>query len=115
MNYVDYWFYTGTYKGDKVGEDDFPHLSLVADGYLNMITGGKITTADNDVKMAVCSVIDTIHEHDNSKITGRSVGQISESYASEQGKVSLYEAVYQAVYPWLINTGLLYQGVGYHV
>ena len=58
MAYADYEYYTTTYLGTAIKEDDFPRLSLRASSFLDYYTQGQAAqNPDLDaLKMACCAV-----------------------------------------------------------
>ena len=42
MEYADYAYYTDSYHGSAVAEQEWPRLSIQASAYLDMITMGRI-------------------------------------------------------------------------
>lgn len=111
MSYVDYTYYTGTYGGKLVKNEDFIRLSSKATAYVNMITQGRIGSNVTDpIKMATCAVMDEMYNQEKGpEIASESSGKESRSYVAS-GK-SNNQKLYEEVKPWLINTGLLYRGL----
>lgn len=112
--YVDYNYYKNNWYGTKVSEAEFPRLALLATNYVNNITYNRI--GDNitiPVQLATCSVIDEYKNQETPEVASRTSGKQSETYV-QSGK-SKEEKLYEAVYQWLINTGLLYRGVDPYV
>lgn len=109
MAYVDYTYYTGDYGG-KVSESDFFRLSLLATIYIDAITSNRIgSDVTESVKMATCAVVDALKGNETMEIASESSGKESRSYV-QSGKTQ-DQKLYDAAYPWLIGTGLLYRGL----
>ena len=62
MPYADYNWYKEVYKGFETGEEEFSSLALKASKYLDKITFGRIDDADENVKLAMCAVVDAMHK-----------------------------------------------------
>lgn len=61
MEYADYAYYTDSYHGSAVTEQEWPRLSIQASAYLDMITMGRIQRLKeipDAVKNAVCAVVE---------------------------------------------------------
>lgn len=57
--YADYAYYTETYCGTLVKENQWPSASRAADAYLDLVTFGRLRLGwpvDDDVRMAACAV-----------------------------------------------------------
>lgn len=140
MAYADYEYYTTTYLGTAIKEDDFPRLSLRASSFLDYYTQGRAAkNADLDVlKMACCAVaeqyqyIDTaqalaqkslsasLESGESGELQSQTVGSWSKTYRSggdsAQQALSSAKAAQAAlaaiVQQYLGATGLLYRGGG---
>jgi hypothetical protein len=116
MAYVDYSYYTGTYKGTSVPSTIFDNLAIQASYFIDYITFNRIKsleTVPDEVKMAVCSVIDAQYKLDNDggvKVS-ESIGRHSVTYASANANVTEDNKKYNAARVYLAHTGLLYRGV----
>ena len=138
MAYADYEYYTTTYLGTAIKEDDFPRLSLRASSFLDYYTQGRAAqNPDLDaLKMACCAVaeqyqyIDTAQAlaqkslsaslESDGELQSQTVGSWSKTYRSggdsaqqalssmQAAKASLASIVQQ----YLAGTGLLYRGRG---
>lgn len=110
-----YDFYTNTYGGSSVTEEEFPMALQRASYYIHTITRGRISTITQAVSMAACSAIDALKQlsvSDGKVVASESVGAWSKSYVVDTQSVSsLYSSVYQAIKPYLLNTDLLYGGI----
>lgn len=138
MAYANYEYYTSTYLGTAIKEDDFPRLSMRASSFLDYYTQGRAAqNADLDaLKMACCAIaeqyqyVDTAQSLAQKSLTtsletdgelqSQTVGSWSKTYrsggetaqqaatAAQTAQVSLAAAARQ----YLDGTGLLYRGRG---
>lgn len=138
MAYANYEYYTSTYLGTAIKEDDFPRLSMRASSFLDYYTQGRAAqNADLDaLKMACCAVaeqyqyVDTAQSLAQKSLTAsletdgelqsQTVGSWSKTYrsggetaqqaatAAQTAQVSLAAVARQ----YLAGTGLLYRGRG---
>ncbi|MEO1815331.1 MAG: hypothetical protein ABGU93_07080 [Acetobacterium sp.] len=111
MSCIDYTYYTETYGGKLVKNEDFIRLSSKATAYVNMIAQGRIGSNVTDpIKMAICAVMDEMYNQEKGlEIASESSGKESRSYVAS-GK-SNNQKLYEEAKPWLVNTGLLYRGL----
>ena len=140
MAYADYEYYTTTYLGTAIKEDDFPRLALRASSFLDYYTQGRAAqNSDLDaLKMACCAVaeqyqyIDTaqalaqkslstsLESGENGELQSQTVGSWSKTYRSggdsAQQALSSVQAAQASlsaiVQQYLSGTGLLYRGRG---
>lgn len=138
MAYADYEYYTTTYLGTAIKEDDFPRLSLRASAFLDYYTQGRAAkNADLDaLKMACCAVaeqyqyIDTAQAlaqkslsaslESDGELQSQTVGSWSKTYRSggdsAQQALSSAQSAQAALaaitQQYLSATGLLYRGRG---
>lgn len=116
MTYVNYSYYTETYKGTSVPLTTFDNLAIQASYFIDYITFNRVKELDtvpDEVKMAVCSVIDTQYKLDNDggvKVS-ESIGRHSVTYASANANTTEDKKKYNAAKMYLAHTGLLYRGV----
>lgn len=138
MAYANYEYYTFTYLGTAIKEDDFPRLSMRASSFLDYYTQGRAAqNVDLDaLKMACCAVaeqyqyVDTAQSLAQKSLTAsletdgelqsQTVGSWSKTYrsggetaqqaatAAQTAQASLSAAAMQ----YLAGTGLLYRGRG---
>lgn len=138
MAYANYEYYTSTYLGTAIKEDDFPRLSMRASSFLDYYTQGRAAqNADLDaLKMACCAIaeqyqyVDTAQSLAQKSLTAsletdgelqsQTVGSWSKTYrsggetaqqaatAAQTAQVSLAATARQ----YLAGTGLLYRGRG---
>ena len=112
---VDYSFYTDTYGGTRISQDDWERLSQKAEQRLNSFTFGRCPNNwegeswCNQAKCAVCEMTEilTVDEEKNGK-TSENTDRYAISYDTEN---SLSGTLYDVVRVYLGNTGLLYAGV----
>ena len=138
MAYADYEYYTTTYLGTAIKEDDFPRLSLRASSFLDYYTQGRAAqNSDLDaLKMACCAVaeqyqyIDTAQAlaqkslsaslESDGELQSQTVGSWSKTYRSggdsaQQALSSVQTAkatLGSIAQQYLAGTGLLYRGRG---
>ncbi len=136
MIYADYDYYTNSYFGRSIQEDDFPRFALRASQYIDYITMGKAEARAEleAVKMCCCAlaeqyqVIETSQElaqkslsaasESGTEVSSETVGSWSRSYrsggesaqsaaqAAAEGRSILLDITRQ----YLAQTGLLYRG-----
>ena len=138
MAYADYEYYTTTYLGTAIKEDDFPRLALRASSFLDYYTQGRAAkNSDLDaLKMACCAVaeqyqyIDTAQAlaqksltsslESDGELQSQTVGSWSKTYRSggdsAQQALSSVQSAQAALgalaQQYLAGTGLLYRGRG---
>lgn len=118
MGYVDYSYYTDTYKGSAIPETAFGNLILKAEGLVNTYTFNRISEIMpymDKVKMCCCELAELILSHETElgkgSITSEKVGGYSVTYAdTEKLKESFKDNTRDIIYRWLLLTGLLYRG-----
>lgn len=109
--YVDYSFYEMEYGG-KVPQEDFINLELKASGIINYYTFNRIEEVTENIKFAVCELIDNINEYEDAEgkdIASESVGTYSVSY-SDRFNISNVKKQKNIISKW-IPSNLLYRGV----
>lgn len=112
---VEYTFYTTTYRGSKIPENEWKRISHKAEQRLNSYTFDRCSddwTCEswcNRAKCAVCDMSEILYtdEKRNGK-TSENTDGYSVSY--DTGK-SLERSLYDVVRVYLGDTGLLYSGV----
>ncbi len=89
---VDYNYYTNTYKGNSIPENDFDRLIIRAKGYLKRFRA--VDETDNDTMMALCAIAEAWQENEQGIVTSQSVGSWSKSVEKEKksNEQRLYEA-----------------------
>ena len=128
MIYADYCYYSGTYYGDVVSEDEFPKCASRASEYIDYITGGKAkNNADlPEVKKCCCALaeqyllIDSVRKAASAKVTSdgiiasETVGSHSRTFRSGvDGANAVSETENELgniARRYLLPTGLLYRG-----
>lgn len=62
MSYADYTYYTETYGGKSVKQEDFPRLAAKASAYLDSLTFGRAAenSGDERLKMCCCELCDSL-------------------------------------------------------
>ena len=138
MAYADYEYYTTTYLGSAIKEEDFLRLAMRASSFLDYYTQGRAAqNVDLDaLKMACCAIADqyqyidtaqalaqkslTASLESDGELQSQTVGSWSKTYRSggdsaqqalssvQTAKASLSSIAQQ----YLAGTGLLYRGRG---
>lgn len=111
--YVDYIFYSTVYKG-KVKEEDFTTLEIKASGVLNYYTFNRIKEVDDNIRFAICELVDNIQDYQNiegKEISSEKVGSYSVTY-SDKNKISNATKQKKIISKW-ISPDLLYRGMSY--
>ena len=122
MSYADYTYYTDTYLGTSIDEDDFDALALRASAQLDRITFNRASSVTDEddldsLAMACCAVAEEIQsvnqEGSTGGITSERVGSYSVTYAENNirqlSQVQRYENVAR-LYLENTNGNLLYKG-----
>ena len=138
MAYADYEYYTTTYLGSAIKEEDFPRLAMRASSFLDYYTQGRAAqNADLDaLKMACCAIADqyqyidtaqalaqkslTASLESDGELQSQTVGSWSKTYRSggdsAQQVLSSVQTAQAAMgalaQQYLAGTGLLYRGRG---
>ena len=115
--YLDYDFYQVDWGG-KVLEEDFTQLNIKATQIVDYYTFNRLKnleTIDDDVKYAICELIDEMHRlqaTDGKEVASEKVGTYSISYAvNNDSEKSMQDKQKNIVKKWIGHTGLLYRGV----
>ena len=115
--YLDYDFYQ-VYWGGKIPMADFTQLNIKATQIVDYYTFNRLKnleTIENDVKYAVCELIDEMHrleKTDGKEVASEKVGTYSISYAvNNDSEKAIQDKQKNIVKKWLGHTGLLYRGV----
>ncbi len=117
MAYVDYVYYQ-TQWGGELDQKDFTILSERASDYIDTITFNRIKENPNlmcdEVKKAVCSVVDEMQQQKTMKTKGivKSFNNDGYSETLSYGSDSRSNArkLRESASLYLANTGLLYRG-----
>ncbi len=120
---VEYSYYRDSFGGTIVPQEDFPRYAKRSEAYIQYLTAGKSSGVDTDaVKEAVCAVCEVYaadaeqvradggREKASENNDGYSVSYVTEGLAGQTHEEVLSRKAYQAAYPYLAFTGLLYQG-----
>lgn len=112
---VDYSFYTDTYGGKRISQNDWLRISQKAEQRLDSFTFGRCSgdwegeTWCNQAKCAVCEMAEIIQaDEKRGGKTSENTDGYSVSYDTEK---SLGSTLYDVVQVYLGDTGLLYAGV----
>lgn len=120
-SYVDYAFYVDEWKGSLVSEAAFSNFAIKASAEIDRITFYRIRKSEqamDEVKMAVCAVIDELFKIEAA--TSESYGKKSETIGKQsvtydgtikKGGAGYYKILRSVAVPYLMKTGLLYRGV----
>lgn len=119
MKYADYDFYQNTYIGDRITDEaTFDRLVVRAGEELDLFTFGRISEADDSVRLAVCAMADVMYweekrknAHDGREISSESNDGYSVSYDGTEASGAGSD-LYRAAYKYLSQTGLMDFGVG---
>lgn len=122
MAYADYKFYVNDFHGNAVSEADFDRLCERAGEYIDYFTLGNARVyhdTDKILAKCCCAVAEVIlNEENGGLIASESVGSHSISYVrgtttgATNAVKSEEQRVYDTVKRYLLNTGLLYYGMG---
>lgn len=78
MAYIDYEFYTGTFGGSDVPQEDFTRLAQMASDIVDAIVYRPISEVTERVKRAVCYEMDMLFAQGGADAAnGQSSGEIS--------------------------------------
>lgn len=123
--YADFAFYSGSYGGSLISENEFTALERQASLHVDLLTFNRLKNGwavTNDVKMAVCAVAEAIKKYESVQAQAITVAGIksenndgySVSYQdSADIKATLQSVMTDAAYPYLIYTGLMDRAVGW--
>lgn len=108
---VDYQFYRDTYHG-RADETTFLRLVVHAAAFVDTLVCSRATAPESSaVCYAQCAAVDALEtEEKGGPIVSETAGRYSVTRKSTEETLSA--RLYQAVYPFLAGTGLLYRGVG---
>ncbi|WP_300902242.1 hypothetical protein [uncultured Clostridium sp.] len=90
----------------------FEALELRSRKFIDSITFNRIDYSEEiieEVKLAICAVINVINKHDSKIISSEKTGDNSVTYASSN--TPKLNEMYKEAKMYLANTGLLYSGV----
>lgn len=140
MAYADYAYYTTTYLGTAIAEDEFPRLSLRASNFLDYYTQGRASKNNglDALKMACCALAEqyqsietaqalaqksmstSLNSEGSGELQSQTVGGWSKTYRSGGETAAQAIAARQTAQAtlssiaqqYLATTGLLYRGRG---
>ena len=111
--YVDFEYYSQTYKG-KVEEEDFLPLSLKAQALVDYYTFHRITVITQNIKFGICELIDVMDKkerNDTRNVLSEKTGSYSITYSSSTDNTKLFnQEIVNVIYKW-IPSSLLYRGI----
>ncbi len=128
MIYADYDYYTKTYMGNAIAEEEYPRLATRAAKYLDYITMGRAekNAGLEAVKMCACALAEqykTIEAanslslqslqagtEDTAEVQSESVGSWSRSYRSGGDSAQSASNAAQTARAALMDTALMYLG-----
>ena len=124
MAYVDYTYYSNTYKGTAISSDRFDYYEMQAEALIRELTleASDEHSEDKEVMMATCAAAEQLYNvlepsdtaADAANIASEKVGEYSVTYRSVAASDRIAEAKKAAVVSartWLAPTGLLYRGI----
>lgn len=121
--YADYEYYTGTYGGTALTEEDFQPCAVRASLLLDEMTLGRVAGAADldEVKQACCAIAEQVPglkqaeaaaASSGGAIASQKVGNFSVTYRSGASALSVIRASMEDLARlYLGGTGLLYRGV----
>lgn len=118
--YADYEYYTNSFSGTLIPEEEFSPLANKVSRYLDYVTMQRISEVTDRVKNAVCTGAEALYEiHQMYKnipkgIKSENTDGYSVTYSEfDMDKIKRQEntVMYNAFVQELSGTGLLYQGV----
>ncbi len=134
-SYIDYNYYSKTFKGMVIPQEKFDNVALRASSKVkNRIINGDINLFINDVKNATCSVAEILYNQDLNKeklnnilkgkeqfVTSEKVGDYSRNISNPtisdlQNVTSdkyVNDLIEVELENYLFYTGLLYTGIPY--
>lgn len=117
MAYIDFNYYTNTYKGEPVEEADFPSLSERASEIIDSLTCFKIGDISNitddfiltQIKKATAAEVEFISLNGGyiNESGNMSLGKFSYSGTSSNNNLNISTLIFS----YLAPTGLLYRGL----
>lgn len=120
--YADYEYYTGTYIGGALTEEEFARAATRASSFLDYFTRNKAKDYTGDeLKMCCCALAEQYQIIENAQaqsmsggeLQSQTVGSWSKSYRSgTETAVAAREALAGIATRYLAHTGLLYRGGG---
>ncbi len=126
MIYADYGYYTNTYMGNAIAEEEYPRLATRAGQYLDYITMGRAekNAGLEAVKMCACAIAEQYKtiaaanslslqslqagSADTAEVQSESVGSWSRSYRSGGDSAQSASNAAQTARTALMDTALIY-------
>lgn len=109
--FVDYDYYKTDYGGEKATEENFKRFEMQARTVLNYYTFDRIEEATEEVKMALCELIDKMIDYsanDGREIKSETVGSFSRTFKDNpMSEMASYQKIIKL---YLGHTGLMYRG-----
>ncbi len=120
--YADYTYYTTTYLGSALTEEEFARAATRAGSFLDYYTRGKSKTYTGDeLKMCCCALAEQYQIIENAQaqsmsggeLQSQTVGAWSKTYKSgTETAAAARETLAGIAMQYLGHTGLLYRGGG---
>lgn len=122
MNGPDYAYYLDQYGGNVIPEEKFSYTIQKAEMYLHAFTFERLRDCDYDnvVKNCLCDMAETIYNGERQRdggikksenTDGYSVSYVTEVTDGQDQQDAMRKKLYGITECYLMNTGLLYQGV----
>ena len=113
--YVNFEYYSNTYKG-KVIEEDFTPLRIKAEAVVDFYTFNRIKVDEvtDNIKFAVCELIDALKEKagkNEENVLSEKVGSYAVTYASAEEQNRSFNRTQKAIILKYLPSELLYRGV----
>lgn len=115
-NYVDYAYYSDTYKGAVIDAASFDLYARKATQEIKKYTLNRVQkdSIPDEVKMCCCELVKLLYKSDQEDAKGiasEKVGEYSVTYTSPEAREKqLAASTTNIIYKWLAMTGLLYRG-----
>lgn len=120
--YADFYFYKNVFLGTAVSEADFPGLAVKVSAFIDRMTFNRLRSAEEipeEVKMAVCAIVERMDTAFKANATGSSAAVKSENndgYSITYNALSDIRAELTADYEeaallFLYGSPLLYAGL----
>lgn len=118
MVYIDYTYYTNTYKGVPIDADTFSRLLERASELIDQVTNYSIQDfaaltpfAQEQVKKATAAQVEYLYYAGETSVHGDVFGNVKLGGFTYSGGTQSTSAISPAVINYLRPTGLLYRGV----
>lgn len=113
--WVDWNYWKNTWRGEEVTAEAFNRLTVEAQRYVDRMTFRRVKEPTEDVKNAVCAIIELMHSEesgDASPVLNEKIDQYSVTYAvSSRTYANFQQKLQNALMLHLGDSGLLYRGV----